>query len=138
MLRARLTGPTTIDIDRSTNGTPDEPIPAIGWQAIELRDGSRVQSGSENFPVATGTRTVTLGTSVDPTAAVAFASVQPAGGQNMGRTPYTANDILGVGSVTMALTSPTQVTMIRNKTADTADIGWFVVHFKKRRAVIID
>ena len=67
-------------------------------------------------------------TSVNTDRSVAFASVQPVGGQNMGRSPYAGDDIIGVCSVTMSLAS-TLVTMDRNNTADTCDVGWFVVEF---------
>ncbi len=126
MLRAQLTDSTTITIDRSISGSPDD-ITEIVWQAVELKDGSRVRQGSENFPTGVAQRIVPI-TSIDLNRSVAFASVQPVGGQNMGRSPYAGDDIIGVGSVTMAL-SPAQITMDRNNTAATADVGWFVVEF---------
>jgi hypothetical protein len=127
MLQAILNADGTITIDRSISGTPDD-ITEIVWQAVELKDGSTVQRGSVNFPLAGAQQIVSLGTPVDTNRSIAFASVQPVGGQNMGRSPYAADDIIGVGSVTMAL-SATQITMDRDNTADTADIGWFVVQF---------
>lgn len=136
LLRAQLTDATTITIDRSIAAAGDD-LPEITWQAIELRDGSSVQRGSENFPSATAQRTVTLATPVDPNRAIAFASVQPSGGQSMGRSPYAADDVIGVGSATLSL-SATQLIMDRNNTAAAADFGWFVVHFKSRRVAIID
>ncbi|MCG3114776.1 MAG: hypothetical protein LLH30_03765 [Candidatus Manganitrophus sp. SA1] len=133
MLRAQLTGPTTITIDRATRRTAR--IEEITWQAIELRDGSNVQHGSETFPNSDPLETVNLATPVDVTRSVAFASVQPAAGQSMGRSPYAPNngsdsDYVGVGSVTMAL-SPAgdQITMQRSNTNSSADLGWFVVEF---------
>ena len=125
MLRAQLTGPTTITIDRSISGTPDD-ITEIVWQAVELTNGSAVQRGSEDFTTGVAQKTVPIN-SVN-SRAVALASVQPVGGQNMGRSPYTGNDIIGVCSVTMSL-SATQITMDRNNTAAACDIGWFVVEF---------
>ena len=134
MLRAVLTNSTTITIDRAITG---DAITEIGWQAIELRDGSTVQRGSQTFPTATATATAALGRTVDVTSAVPLASVQPVAGQNMGRSDITADDVIGSGTVTMTLT-PTQLSMTRNSTAATADIGWFVVQFVRRFVTIIN
>jgi hypothetical protein len=135
MLRAQLTNSTTITIDRSTAGSGDD-ITEIVWQAVELKDGSSVQRGSETFAAGTAQRIVPLSPPMDPNRSIAFASVQPAGGQNQGRSPYTASDVLGVGSFTMAL-APGQITMDRNNTAAASDVGWFAVQFKARRVVTI-
>jgi hypothetical protein len=135
MLRAQLTNSTTITIDRSVGGTDD--IDEIVWQAVELKDGSSVQRGSTSFAAGSATQTATLSPPMDPNRSIAFASVQPAGGQNMGRSAYTGNDVIGVGSFTMAL-APGQITMDRNNTAAAADVGWFAVQFKTRRVLITD
>jgi hypothetical protein len=137
MLRAQLTNATTITIDRSIAGGPDN-LTEIVWQAVELKDGSQVFRGSENFATGVASKVVALPSAVDPRRSVAFASVQPANGQSMGRSPYNADDIIGVGSVTMALTSPTQITMDRDNTLSSTDVGWFVVQFKTRRVMITD
>ena len=126
MLRAELTNSTTITIDRSISGSPDA-ITEIVWQAVELRDGSTVQRGSQSFASGAATSTVPI-SSVNTSRAAAFASVQAVGGQNMGRSPYAGDDIIGVGSFTMAL-SATLLTIDRNNTAAAADVGWFVVEF---------
>ena len=125
-LRAQLTNSTTITFDRGIAGSPDD-MTEISWQAVELKDGSTVQRGSASFAAGVTTAIATLVTRVNTTRALAFASVQ-AGGQSMGRTPYAANDVPGVASTTAALT-PTQLTLQRNSTLDTADVGWFVVQF---------
>ena len=93
MLRAQLTGPTTIAFDRGIAGSPDD-MNEISWQAVELRDGSTVQRGSASFAAGVAQATATLVTRVNTTRAIAFASVQ-AGGQSMGRTPYAGNDAHG-------------------------------------------
>ena len=135
MLRAQLVNSTTIMIDRSISGWQDN-ITEISWQAVELNDGSRVLSGSENFGLGVDTKIVPLGTVVDMNRSVAFASVQPTTGQSMGRSPYAGDDVIGVGSVTMAL-SATNITMERDNTADEADIGWFVVELGGENPTII-
>lgn len=126
MLRAQLTDPATILFDRSISGAPDD-IPEIFWQAVQLNDGSTVQSGTVNFTNGIAETNVTL-ESLNTNRAVAFASVQPAGGQNTGRSPSVDN-VLGVGSATLALTSTTELTLDRNNTSDQTDVGWFVVGF---------
>jgi hypothetical protein len=136
MLRAQLTNSTTITIDRSIAGAPDN-LTEIVWQAVELKDGSQVQRGSEPFASGVAQKIVALGSPVDPQRSVAFASVQSGAGQSMGRSPYATDDVIGVGSVTMAL-APTQITMDRNSTVAAADVGWFVVQFKSRRVMISD
>ncbi|MGQ0670233.1 MAG: hypothetical protein ACT4PO_11270 [Actinomycetota bacterium] len=126
MLRAQLTNSTTITVDRSISGTPDD-ITEIVWQAVELKDGSTVQRGSESFVSGDPSNAVPI-SSINTSRAAAFASVQAVGGQNMGRSPYAGDDIIGVGSFTMAL-SATLLTIDRTNTAAAADVGWFVVEF---------
>ena len=126
MIRARITDTTTVTFDRSISGSPDD-VTEIFWQAIELTDGSIVQSGSESF--GSGTPQVTRAiSSVVTDRAVAFGSVQPVGGQNTGRSPYAGDDAIGVCSGTLAI-SATLLTIDRNSTVDTCDLGWFVVEF---------
>jgi hypothetical protein len=126
MLRARLTDPNTIVIDRSVSGTPDD-IDEIAWQAIELKDGSRVQHGSEFFPAPDTQRTVSI-QPIDTTRAAAFASVQYGGGQSGGRTPYVADDHVCPASYTASLTS-SALTLQRACNAAGEDVGWFVVEW---------
>ncbi|MEQ8288119.1 MAG: hypothetical protein RIB78_00195 [Gammaproteobacteria bacterium] len=68
---------------------------------------------------------------VDTARAIAFASVQPVGGQNMGRSDYLSDDIIGVGSFTAALSSSTQLTLERSTAVGNADVGWLVVEFNQ-------
>ena len=126
LLRAQLTSTTNITFDRSMAGAPDS-ISEIFWQAVQLNDGSTVQGGSVNFASGSAQTNVAL-LSINTNRAAAFASVQPVGGQNTGRSPSTGS-VPGVGSATLTITSGTQMTMNRNNTSDQADIGWFVVGF---------
>jgi hypothetical protein len=128
MLRAQLTNSTTLTIDRSVSGTPDD-ITEIFWQTVEL-EGASVQRGTMNFPSADGSQSVTLSPSVDTTRAIVFASVNLAGGLSGGRTPYVTDDIVGVASFSPGFASTTQITIQRNNTAASADVGWFVVQFR--------
>jgi hypothetical protein len=135
LVRARLINSTTITIDRSISGTPDD-ITEIFWHAVELKDGSTVQNGSENFPNGTAQRVVTLASPIDTTRTIAFSGVQAYGGQSYGSTPYAGDDLTGVASVTTSL-SRTQLTLDRNSTVDSADVGWFVVQFRQRRVIVV-
>jgi hypothetical protein len=126
MLRARLTDSTTITIDRSVSGTPDD-IDEIHWQAIQLNEGSRVQRGNGGFAAGVAADTDPL-QAVNLGRAAAFSSVQNGGGQNAGSSSYVADDVLGVGAVTASLTS-TQITLDRTSVAGAADIGWFVIEW---------
>jgi hypothetical protein len=136
-LRARLTNSTTITFDRSITGDADD-LSQIFWQAVELKDGSTVQHGSASFASGTATATAALAT-VNTARSVAFASTQDAAGLSGGRSSYAGDDIPGVAQATVAITSPTQVTLTRNNTAAAADIAWFVVSFPGyRQSVLFD
>ena len=124
MLRGRITGPTSVVIDRSV-GTAV--IDEISWQVIELGEGSRVQSGSASLGVGISGVQRALST-VDTTRAYAFGSTQAGSGQNAGRTDYVGDDITGAASFTLLL-SPTGVTLNRNHWSGAADLAYFVVDF---------
>jgi uncharacterized protein YxjI len=126
MLRAELTNSTTITFTRDISGTPDD-ITEITWQAIELDEGSSVQRGTQAFAAATAQQNVGINP-IDTNKAYAFGSVQAGSGQNMGRSNYAADDIIGTGSVTAEL-STSQLSLTRDNTAASANVGWFVVHW---------
>lgn len=123
LVRGRITAATTVTLDR---GASNAAVTEIAWQVVELLDGSSVQSGSASFGVGVATVSTTI-TTVSVTRSSAFASAHTGGGQNGGRTPYTADDVVGVAAATVELFSPSQVTLARNSTVATADIAWFVV-----------
>ena len=136
MLRAQLIDATTIRIDRAIPGTGDD-IPEIFWQAVELLDGSEVIRGSANLAAGVGQVAAGLGgRTVNLGGAVAFASSQPFNGQSMGLSPYAGDDVPGVCSVTMDL-APTYVMLNRANTADSCDVGWFVVQFAPTLTTVV-
>jgi hypothetical protein len=126
LLRAQLINPTTLTFDRSIAGNADD-MTEIAWQAVELKDGSRVQFGTASVASGAATTTAGLGVQVDLTRTIAFSGVQ-VGGQSMGRSAYAGDDVPGVASFTTSL-SATQLTLNRTSTAAAADVGWFVVQF---------
>ncbi len=132
MVRGWLSGSTTLSIDRLA-GTVD--LPEIGWQVAELLDGSTV---ANVFASLSGVATTSAGPLVDfgvtPGAldlarTNAFASTQTGGGQNGGRTTYVADDIVGVTSFAIRLTSTTDLEMRRDfaSAGTTADVVVFIV-----------
>ncbi len=125
LVRARLTSSTQVTLDRAASGYA---MTEIAWQAIELRDGSIVQSGNATLGAGTASSTPSL-TTVDTSRATAIAAGQPGAGQNGGRTSYTSDDVVGSGTATVAVTSSTQLTVTRGNTSGTADIPWFVIEW---------
>jgi len=132
MIRAQIINSNTLRIDRSRTG---DNLTEIVWQVVELKDGSSVQRGSERFNAGVTQRSVSI-SPVDTSRAVAFASVQAAAGQSLGRTAYNLDDIIGEASVTLGLSSAS-IDMRRNSARDFADIGWFVVEFNSTPAVTL-
>lgn len=123
MFRARLTNSTTLTLDR---GVGNFDMTEIGWQVIQLLDGSVVQSGATTL--GAGVATATPAISAVPLArSSVFASAHTGSGQNGGRTAYVTDDIVGVAALGLRLTSTTQVTLTRNNTAASTDVAWFVV-----------
>ena len=127
MLRAELTNSSTITVDRAVSGTPDD-ITEIFWQAIELT-GASVRRGTESFASGTAQRAVGLTPSVDTARTVAFSSVELPGGASGGSAPYVTDDVQGVASFTAAV-SASQLTLDRDSTVSSADVGWFVVQLR--------
>jgi hypothetical protein len=126
MVRAQLTNSTTITIDRAAATTSD--VTEIVWQAVELKDASMVWRGSANFAAGATQATAFLQPPVNIGRTVAFLSMQDGGGQNGGRTPYVGDDVPGVADATASLVYDT-LTLTRNSTVSSADLGWFVVQF---------
>ena len=123
MVRGRLTNSTTITLDRSV---ANYDVTEVSWQAVELKEGTTVQTGTTTLGSGTSSTTASL-TALVLNRSTAFASTQTGGGQNGGRTAYTVDDVIGVAAATLALTSTTQLTLTRSSTAAAADIAWFVV-----------
>ncbi len=123
MVRASLTNSTTITFDRSV---ANYDVTEISWQAVELMDGSTVQSGAATLASGAASTTATI-TAVDLAKTTSFLSTQTNGGQNGGRTAYITDDIIGVACATARVTSTTQLTLTRTSTAASAQFAWFVV-----------
>ena len=122
-LRARLTSPTTIEIDRETVGggnTVD-----YAWEVVEFTDATTVQSANASFSTLETSKTATL-TSIDTSLAVAFLGAD----QRVASHAYTADDEVGPGFTTTAITDATTLTLERQMTGSVgAEAAWFVVEF---------
>jgi len=122
MLWGTLTDATTVTFDRASTGQPVD----VTWYLVEFTDATTVESGSTQFTAAQAQLDVPI-VCVDT-----LTSLATAGGMSYrgGSTPYIADDNPGVSSVTLDLTSATNLRMTRGLTgAVTATIGWFVVRF---------
>src|SRR5262249_30429864 len=92
-------------------------------------DASTVWRGSANFSAGVSQTTAALGNPIVNTSrSVAFISTQGGGGQNVGRTSYVGDDVIGVAAATASFTSDT-LTLTRDATTSAADVGWFFVQF---------
>jgi hypothetical protein len=129
MARAEIVDGNTIRIERGETGTTGDLI-EIAWQVVELKDGSRVQSGVAELGPGERSRTVSVA-GLDPARTAAFGSVQWGGGQNMGSTAHTDTNVVGVGCVTMEVTQD-GLLLERESDVAAAEIAWFAVEFGPR------
>jgi Peptidase family C25 len=134
LFRGVVTNGTTLTFDRSVAGATGPPpeVYQLTWYLIEFNDGTTVQSGSEPFGAAETQRDVPLAALAPTGSSLAAASAFMRGG----RSPYTLDDVPGVGWFTLDLTSASNLRLTRGSTnapgsapAAGADVGWFVVTF---------
>lgn len=131
LVRGVVTNATTLTFDRDNTGQALD----LTWYLVEFTDATTVQHGSEAFGGAETQRDVTLPTAVDLSATFAVGGVQGRGG----KSPYAATDNPGVGWVTAALTTTTNLQLTRGLSGSTtADVGWFVVHLGNDAPTISD
>ena len=129
LLRARLTGPTTLEIDRAVTGTTIE----YAWEVVEFTDGTRVVPGTSSLGPTQTSASASIA-SVDPARSVAVLSAY----QRAGRTTYAADDSVGPGWFTVTLVNATTVGVERALSGGaTADAAWFVVEFPARNPVVL-
>ncbi|MBI4719436.1 MAG: hypothetical protein HY763_16695 [Planctomycetes bacterium] len=124
-LRAYFSSTTQLTIDRAvdTGGTID-----FAWEVVQFTDRTSVQYGLLAFDSTQTSRTATL-TAVNLNTSVPLLST--AGGTWGGKHAYSADDQIGPGMFTTALTDSTTLTATRQLTGSAAaDIAWFVVSFE--------
>jgi hypothetical protein len=129
MLAASLSGPATVHFERLIGGNADD-LTEIGWQAVELRDGSSVRSGVAELATGVTLLRIPLPNLVDPARSVALASVQQGGGQSTGATSYTADDVLGVCSATLTV-SASELVAERAFSPSRCKIAWSVLQLPR-------
>ncbi len=122
-LRGRITNGTTLTFDRDEAGSL---AIDVTWYVIEFTDGTKVQSGSENFGTGDTLKNVTI-TAVDLTKTMASA-----GGlfQRWGKTAENTSGSYVPAQNTLTLTTTTNLQIERTATdSATADVSWFVIEF---------
>ncbi|MCB2224506.1 MAG: hypothetical protein KQH83_10100 [Actinobacteria bacterium] len=124
MIGARLTGPETLVIERSTAGTND--ITEILWEVVELGDGSTVRHDTETLADGAAGAMLTVSPFVADRA-YAFATVQGSNGLSLGRTDHIADATTGVASFTIELSMPRRLILTRANASGEARVGWVVV-----------
>lgn len=126
LLRAELTDANTITVTREDVG---DDVEEILCHAVELTDGSMVQTGTTNFAAGQTLANEALNPFVDPNKSIAFSPVQPYGGTNQGSIPTGAGGNTGKGSFTFGLSSGNVEIERNNAGGDQATVTWFVVTF---------
>jgi hypothetical protein len=119
----------TLTIQR-TLGSGDD-FANIHAQVIEFRTGATVQSGTFNFPPAPSPGQFSQSAGITPvdTSRAFVHSSSHVGGQNSGRTDYSANQSSAAADFVFTLTpsgTANTVTGLRNNGTATSVVNWFV------------
>ncbi|NNC96256.1 MAG: hypothetical protein HKN92_11915 [Chitinophagales bacterium] len=126
-LRSEITNNNTVSFERLATSSPDS-IDEIGYQVVELLDGSIVHSGKTDFNTGVLSQNVNFPRTIQ-SHTIAIGSSQPANGQCIGSTSYTANDINGICSYLIDVTGDDQITLERKSSVGFSSINWFVIQF---------
>ncbi len=124
LVRARLTGSTTVELTRSVGGDAVD----VRIQVVDLRDGTTVRHGVVDFAVGEASKPIPVDP-FDPGRATAIATVAVPGPVAGGRTDQVADDVVGEASATFAITDGTTVTAERAATASNASFGWQLIEW---------
>ena len=98
----------------------------VNWEVIEFTDGKSVQSGDLNFATADTQKNVTI-SEVTLGKAISFIGGQTFGGQAIGRSAKSDDDLPGIAMWTAELTSTTNLQLTRAASGTAADLTWFVL-----------
>lgn len=123
-IQGTITNSTTLTFNKDGTGNNNN----LTWYLVTFNDETTVQSGSQNFATGDTQKNVTI-TSVDTARSIAAAGSWYHRG---GKSGLTTDDNVGMGSVTLDLTSATNLQLTRGTSGSTADIGWFVVQFDNK------
>ncbi|MCB1646112.1 MAG: hypothetical protein KDI36_11700, partial [Pseudomonadales bacterium] len=110
---------------RGDNGGDD--VDEIVYEVVSFSDGTSVQSGNLQFNPGETSKTATI-SAIDPRYSLPLSTVQAYGGQAMGNTTYSSDDVVGESAFTMSLT-PSSVTVTRSSSMGTSRVDYQVVSF---------
>ena len=113
---------TQISVTRDNTGS----AATVNWEVIEFTDGKSVQSGDLNFATAETQKDVTI-SEVTLGKAISFIGGQTFGGQAIGRSAKSDDDVPGIAMWTAELTSTTNLQLTRAASGTAADLTWFVL-----------
>jgi hypothetical protein len=115
LLRGELTSPTSLRFSRGhgASGCASQSIENIAWERIELPPGTLVQQLSLEVANGSTTTSATLSPAVDLTRTLAFSGNQSHGGQSLGESTYSQDDIPGVAAGRHLLTAPDRLEVHR-------------------------
>ncbi|TAN57277.1 prepilin-type N-terminal cleavage/methylation domain-containing protein [Patescibacteria group bacterium] len=127
LVQGRITNSANITFNRDNTGSEND----LTWYLVEFKDGTNLQHNSLNFTAAESLKTATI-SAVDVSKALAVGGYMMKGG----KSSYSTDDNPGAGWMMLDITNSETLTVTRGANLGTADIGWFVIDFNSRPAVI--
>src|SRR2546426_9320829 len=121
MVRGLIMTPTTLVFDRNFTNA----MLSLTWYLVVFTDTTSVQSWRVYFATGQTQKDISI-ECVDPTKTIVTAGGMYYRG---GRTWYGSDDNPGVATVTLDLTTSTNLRLVRGASPNDADIGWYVVEF---------
>src|SRR5437667_5986946 len=121
MVRGLIMTPTTLVFDRNFTNA----MLTITWYLVVFTDTTSVQSWRVYFATGQTQKDISI-ECIDPTKTIVTAGGMYSRG---GRTWYGSDDNPGVATVTLDLTTSTNLRLVRGASPNDADIGWYVVEF---------
>ena len=124
-----ITNDTTLTFSRDNTGQTMD----LTYYLVEFTDGTSVRDGSKAFTSNSTTADATISPPVDTSRSIC------AGGYHMrgGKSPYSTDDVPGVGWVTLELTTSSNLRLTRGfGGSTTAEVGWFVIQFSSHPTAV--
>ncbi len=124
-----ITNATTLTFSRDNTGQAMD----LTYYLVEFTDGTSVRDGTKAFGTDSTTADATISPPVDTSTSMC------AGGYYMtgGKSPYSTDDVPGVGWVTLELTTSSNLRLTRGfGGSTTAEVGWFVIQFSSQPTAV--
>jgi KaiC/GvpD/RAD55 family RecA-like ATPase len=121
MVRGLIMTPTTLVFDRNLTFV----TLTLTWYLVAFTDTTSVQSWRVYFSTGQTQKDISI-ECIDPTKTIVTAGGMYYRG---GMTWYSSDDNPGVTTVTLDLTTSTNLRLVRGASPNDADIGWYVVEF---------